>query len=157
MAQLDLPLPEITVADFQRSWTRFELVASAKEWDAAKQKLILPTLLRGKLVDSYVALNESARETLVSIKKALMKSVGIARDPLTAGQAFMCRHQGVGEAVRDYATDLKKGSQASPILLQRFLTGLSPPVCCQLLLKGKPGALDQAITDATSIEYALNF
>ena len=34
MAQLDLPLPEITVADFQRSWTRFELVASAKEWDA---------------------------------------------------------------------------------------------------------------------------
>ena len=94
MAQLDLPLPEITVADFQRSWTRFELVASAKEWDAAKQKLILPTLLRGKLVDSYVALNESAHETLVSIKKALMESVGIAHDPLTAGQAFMCCHQG---------------------------------------------------------------
>ena len=128
-------------------------------------QLILPTLLCGKLVDSYVALNESAHETLVSIKKALMESVGIARDPLTAGQAFMCCHQGVGEAVRDYATDLKKlfqesypeESQASPILLQRFLTGLSPPVCRQLLLNGKPGALDQAITDATSIEYALNF
>ena len=67
--------------------------------------------------------------------------------------------------MRDYATDLKKlfqesypeESQASPILLQRFLTGLSPPVCHQLLLNGKPGALDQAITDATSIEYALNF
>ena len=103
-----MPLPEITVVNFQRSWIRFELVASAKEWDEAKQKLILPTLLCGKLVDSYVALDESARRTLGNIKKALMESVGIARDPLTAGQAFMGRHQGAGEAVRDYATDLKK-------------------------------------------------
>ena len=37
-----------------------------------------------------------------------MESVGIARDPLTTGQAFMCRHQGTGEAVRDYVMDLKK-------------------------------------------------
>ena len=94
-----------------------------------------------------------------------MESVGIARDPLTAGQVFMGRHQVAGEAVRDYATDIKKlfkesypdESQTSPILLQRFLTGLSPPICRQLLLKGKPFALEQAITDATSIEYALNF
>ena len=50
MAQLDLPLPEITMSDFERSWTRFELVASAKEWNDTKKKLILPTLLRGKLV-----------------------------------------------------------------------------------------------------------
>ena len=64
MAQsLDLPLPEITINDFQHSWTRFELVASAKEWDEAKQKLILPTLLRGKLVDAYVLLNETARSS----------------------------------------------------------------------------------------------
>ena len=94
--RLDLPLPEITVVDFQRSWIRFELVASAKEWDEAKQKLILPTLLCGKLVDSYVALDESAHRTLGNIKKALMESVGIARDPLTAGQAFMGHHQGAG-------------------------------------------------------------
>jgi len=51
MAQsFDLPLPEITVNDFWHSWTRFELVATAKEWNEAKQKLKLPTLLRGKLV-----------------------------------------------------------------------------------------------------------
>ena len=80
MAQsLDFPLPEITANDFQRSWTRFELVASAKEWDEAKQKLILPILLRGKLVDVYVQLNETARVNLGNVKKALMEGVGIAR------------------------------------------------------------------------------
>jgi len=61
MAQLELPLPELTVSDFERSWTRFELVATAKEWDDAKKKLILPTLLRGKLVDVYVALDGGTR------------------------------------------------------------------------------------------------
>ena len=36
MAQsLDIPLPELTTDDFQRAWTRFELVAKAKEWDTA--------------------------------------------------------------------------------------------------------------------------
>ena len=39
MAQLDLPLPEITVSEFERT---FELVASAKEWTETKKKLILP-------------------------------------------------------------------------------------------------------------------
>ena len=54
MAQpLDIPLPELTVESFQRAWTRFELVAKAKEWDSAKQLTVLPTLLRGKLVDRY--------------------------------------------------------------------------------------------------------
>jgi len=84
MAQsLDLPLPEITVANFQRSWTRFELVAATKEWNEAKQKLIISTLLHGKLVDSYVTLSETACGNLGTIKKALMESVGITRDPLT--------------------------------------------------------------------------
>ena len=103
-----MPLPEITANDFQRSWTRFELVASAKEWDESKQKLILPTLLRGKLVDVYVQLNETACANLGNVKKALMEGVGIARDPLTAGQEFMSQHQSSGETVRDDAVDIKK-------------------------------------------------
>ena len=85
MAQLDLLLPEITVTDFQRSWTRFELVASAKEWNKAKQKLVLPMLLRDKLVDSYVSLDDLTHENLGTIKKVLMESVGITHDLLTAG------------------------------------------------------------------------
>ena len=166
MAQnLDLPLPEITANDFQRSWTRFELVESTKEWDEAKQKLILPTFLRGKLVGVYVQLNETACANLGNVKKALMEGVGIARDPLTAGQAFMSRHQSAGEAVRDNTADIKKlfkeaypeEAQELPILLQRFLTGLAPPICRQLLLRGTPTTLEQAIIDATSVEYALKF
>ena len=46
---LDLPLTEVTVEEFHHAWTRFELVAKAKEWDKARQKLVLPTLLCGKL------------------------------------------------------------------------------------------------------------
>jgi len=45
----------------------------------------------------------------------------------------------------------------SAILLQRFLTGLSPPICRQLLLKGQPPSLDEAIKQATDAEYALSF
>ena len=103
MASLDLPLPEIPVSKFERSWTRFKLVASAKEWNDAKQKLILPTLLHGKLVNVYVALDDETRGSLPSTKTALMQSAGVLRDSLTAGQAFMSRHQGTGETVRDYA------------------------------------------------------
>ena len=69
--RLDIPLPEITVEEFQRSWTRIELVASAMGWDAAKQKLILPTLLRGKLVDIYMGLGDDTRGDLKLLKKPL--------------------------------------------------------------------------------------
>ena len=47
--KVNIPLPEITCEDFQTTWTRFELVAAAKEWNAEKQALILPTLFRGML------------------------------------------------------------------------------------------------------------
>ena len=44
-AQLDLPLQELPVENFSRTWAQFELVAAAKQWDEAKQLTILPTLL----------------------------------------------------------------------------------------------------------------
>ena len=163
--QFDLPLPEITVIDFQRSWIRFELVSKAKEWDEAKWKLILPSLLRSKLVDIYVSLDDTARGNLEQLKKALMKQAGLVRDPLTAGQLFMSRNQLLGEKVRDFVVELKKlfvesyptETLSSAILLQHFLTGLSPPICRQLLLKGQPGTLDEAVKHATDAEYALSF
>jgi len=93
-SQLGLPLPEITFEDFHRSWTRFELVASAKEWDAAKQKLM----------DIY----DDIRGDLKLLKKALMMHAGLVQDPLSAGQQFMARHQLPNEKVNDYALDLKK-------------------------------------------------
>ena len=51
---MDLPLPEISTEEFHQAWTRFELVANAKEWNADKRKVVLPTLLRGKLVEYYM-------------------------------------------------------------------------------------------------------
>lgn len=72
MAQsLDIPLPEVTAEDFKRAWTRFELVAKAKEWEDAKQLSVLPTLLRGnlKLLDKYVDLMMRQRVTLKVLRQ----------------------------------------------------------------------------------------
>ena len=69
MAQLDLPLPEITVEDFARGWTRFELVSTAKEWEPEKQAKIVPTLLRGKLVEYYTELDSDTKKDLKLLKE----------------------------------------------------------------------------------------
>ena len=162
---LDLPLPEITVDNFQRAWTRFELVATAKEWDDDKKKVILPTLLRGKLVDIYMTLSEETRGALLELKKTLMRQAGLLRDPLTASQSFMSRRQASGEKVSDFVVELQKlftesypgEATTSLILLQRFLTGLLPAISRQLLIKGKPTSFNRATQDASDIEFALTF
>ena len=163
--QLDLPLPEITVENFWRDWTRFELVAAAKDWNANKRKVVLPTLLRGKLVDIYTTLDEETRGDLQCLKKELMTQAGLLRDPLAAAQSFMSRCQKPCEKVNDFVSDLRKlfveayprEEVTSTILLQRFVTGLLPAISRQLLLKGKPAALDRAIADTGDIEFALTF
>ena len=136
--QLDLPLPEITMEDFHRAWTRFELVSTAKAWNAGKQKVILPTLLRGKLVDYYGECSEETRHyNLERLKSTLMAKAGLARDSLTASKLFMSRHQRPEEKVADFLTELKQlfreayptEELTSAILLQRFLTELCPKIC----------------------------
>ena len=162
---LDLPLPEITIKDFDHAWKRFELVSAAKEWNADKQKVILPTLLRGKLLDYYVECNEETRGNLARLKVSLMKKAGLVRDSLISSRIFMERNQAPEEKVTDFVVELKKLFKeaypteefTSAILLQRFLTGLSPKIRQQLLLKGKPDTLQAAVENAKIIEYALNF
>ena len=68
---LDLPLPEITVENFQCAWTCFKLVANAKDWNDGKRKVVLPTLLRDKLFDIYTLLDEETQGDLHWLKKAL--------------------------------------------------------------------------------------
>ena len=97
MAQFDLPLPEITTEEFSRAWTRFELVSTAKEWNTEKQVMILPTLLRGKLVDYYVELDEAIKASMKLLKTALMTRAGLIKDPLTAGKIFISRCQHANE------------------------------------------------------------
>ena len=161
---LDISLPEITAENFKRAWTRFELVAKAKEWEGAKQLTVLPTLLRGKLI-KYVDFDAEMRTDLVKLKVALEKASGQMKDPLVASRTFVTREQSQSESVEDFSTALKHiFKQAYPtealtltILLQRFLTGLRPPIGQQLLLRMKPGDLTEAITIAAEFEYALNF
>ena len=97
MATFDLPLPEITVEEFPKAWTRFELVSAAKEWNAEIQALILLTLLQGKLVDYYVNLDTTSKVDQNLLKVALMKKDGLTQDPLIAGKLFISRCQRSGE------------------------------------------------------------
>ena len=168
--ELDLPLPELTSSgrreDFERAWTRFELVAAAKEWDEEKQVTIIPTLLRGNLVDAYVELEDEVKGDLGQLKLSLMKRAGFEADPLIAEKKFMARIQQEGEKVSDYAAALKRlfkeayakeDASRSDVLLQRFLMGLLPAVSRQLLVRGTPESLEDAIKDATEVEYGLRF
>ena len=162
---LDLPLQEITAEEFHRAWTHFELVVKADEWDEALQKLVLPTLLRGKLVNYYTEADEETRDNLERLKTLLMTKAGLVRDSLTSSQMFMTRTQYQDEKVSDFAVELKRlfreayasDDYSSAILLQRFLTGLHPSIRRQLLLHGKPDTLQEAIAAGTNVEYALNF
>ena len=63
MAQLELPLPELVAEDFTHNWTWFE-------WNKGKQLAVIPTLLRGKLIDYFVDLNDA------TIVKSLSNKMG---------------------------------------------------------------------------------
>lgn len=165
MAQWDIPLPEIVAEDFERSWARFELVAKAKEWNDAKQLTIIPTLVRGKLLDYYLDLCEEEKSSMEALQRALVGRAGLSADPLVAAGKFMTRSQGTTESVVDYLAELRRlfklahptESLDSTVLLQKFLTGLRAPICRQLLLKGRPSTLQAAAKSAQEIENALDF
>ena len=165
MARLELPLPELVIEDFQRGWTRFEFVAATKEWDAAKQLTVIPTLLRGKLIDYYVELADGTKFDLGRLKAALQEQAGVKADPLVASKQFNQRNQNPDEKVKDFASTLQRlfknaypdESMASAVLLQRFLTGLRPEIGRQLLLRNRPANFADALKDAVEIEYALEF
>ena len=167
MAQSDIgfQLPELSVDDFERGWIRFELIAAAKDWNTAKRLAIIPTLLRGKLIDFYTELEDATKTDLTALKTALQEKAGFKTDPLVASRKFNLRDQQPNERVNDYTSDLKRlFKQAYPdegtnsaVLLQRFLTGLQPPVARQMLLRKKPENLSDAIENAKAVEYALAF
>ena len=165
MAQMELPLPELIVEDFQRGWTRFEFVAAAKEWNANKQLAVIPTLLRGRLIDYYVELDDETKRDLRLLKVALQERAGTKEDPLLASKNFNQRSQGPDEKVNDYASALKKlfkiaypeEAATSTVLLQRFVTGLRSDIGRQLLLKKTLTNFAAALKDAVDIEFALEF
>ena len=91
---LEFPLPELAAEDFKRGWTHFELVATAKRWDTARQLAVVPILLRGKLIDYYVKLPDVAKSDLGSLKAALQDRTGVKTDVLLVFKQFTWRSQG---------------------------------------------------------------
>ena len=165
MAQLELPLPELVVEDLKQGWTRFEFVTTAKEWSSANQLTVIPTLLRGKLIDYYVELEDDVKGDLKLLKAALEDRAGKKEDPLIASKNFNQHNQGQGEKVTDFTSSLKQlfksgypgEAMTSTVLLQKFLTGFRPEIGQQLLLREKPANFAAVVKDATAIKYALEF
>ena len=85
---LDTQLPEINTSDFEKAWIRFELVASAQEWDENRQLKITPTLLSEGLLDCYMELSKEEKLLLQVLKKVLLEKNDLAKDPLIAGKEF---------------------------------------------------------------------
>jgi len=159
MAQMDLPLLELVAEDLKRGWTRFEFVAVAKEWDAAKQLAVIPALLRGKLIDYYVELDDATKKDWGQHSRRELERRRIH------WLHFTQRNQREGERVSDFASSLKQlfktafpqEAMTSAVLLQRFLTGLRSEISRQLLLRQKPADFTSALKDAMDIERALEF
>ena len=63
-------------------------MAAAKEWDDDKQLAVLPALLRGRLLDYYLDLENADKTDLKTLKAALKRKAGINRDPLIASRLF---------------------------------------------------------------------
>ena len=103
-----------------------------KNWNAAKQLIIVPTLLRGKLIDYYTEFDDATKADLAALKRALQTKAGLIKDPLVASRSFNQQGQPSNEKVDEYASELKcLFKQAYPdenvdstVLLQKFLTGL---------------------------------
>ncbi|KAL5517946.1 hypothetical protein EMCRGX_G003596 [Ephydatia muelleri] len=143
--KVNIPLPDITCEDFESSWIRFELVAAAKEWSQEKQALILPTLLRGKLVECYVELEADTKKAVNYVKEELVKRLRL------------CRKEFAMQLKKLFKQAYPEEDSTSSILLQRFVMGLKTPVSMQLLLRGKPDTFENAIEAAREIELVLEF
>ena len=140
-------------------------MANAKGWDTARQLAVIPTLLRGKLIDYYVEFSDAARSNLGRLKAALLDRTGVKTDALLASKQFTRRSQGPDEKIKNFTFVLKQlfkeaypaESLDSAVPLQHFLTGLRPEIGRQLLLCNRPDTFANAVKDAEEIENALAF
>ena len=90
MAVSSICLHEPLQHDDARLWfRRFEICAAANEWDAEKQLLRLPTLLRGRSWAIYESLSDADKETYTKLKKAILDRL----DPNTDEHWLAARDQ----------------------------------------------------------------
>ena len=116
-----LALPEPLQDRDAREWfKRFEVCASANEWNEEKKLKRLPTLLRGRAWAVYDALGERQTDTYAHLKTALLKrlSPDTEEDRLSAWEELAKRRlREEQESVDELARDLEK-------LLDRASPGL---------------------------------
>ena len=156
----------MSITSNSHSWTRFEFVAVANKWDNGRELAILPALLRGKLQDFYITLGDSEKKDLPTLKKSLRDRAGLTKDQLTSAKKFTEKKQDSKESVRDFEVELRKlfaeaypddEADRSSVLLGRFVTGLLPDITKQILLRGVPTKMEDAVRSAIEIERALGF
>ena len=161
-----LTLPEISVEDFERSWRRVELIATANQWNEEKKLAVILALLRGKLLDFYAVLTSEERKDLVTMKKALSDRAGVTKDPLKSAKHFGERRQEAKESVRDFELGLRKlfkeaypteDADGSSAYLSRFITGLSPSIAREVLLRGTPDNIEDAVKKALDVERVMHY
>ena len=114
-------LPEPLQHEDASSWfRRFELCAAINDWNAAKQLLHLPMLLRGRAWAIYESLSDADKETYAKLKKAILERLNPDTDEnrLAAREQLSLRSLRDGaESIDELARDLEKLlDQASPQL-----------------------------------------
>ena len=119
-SSVGLALPEPLQDKDAKSWfKRYEVCAAANEWNAEKQLLRLPTLLRGRAWAIFDALPDGDKGSYNDLKKALLErlSPDTDEDRLSARDELARRRLRDGESVDELARDMEKLlDKASPDL-----------------------------------------
>ena len=114
-------LPEPLQHEDARSWfKRFELCAAANEWNAAKQLLYLPTLLRGRSWAIYESLSDADKESYDTLKKAILDRL----DPDTDEHRLAARNQLSHRRLREGLESIDELTRDLEKLLDQALPGL---------------------------------
>ena len=162
--QLEIPLPEITMEDFERAWTRLDLVAAAEKWDNAKQLAIIPALLHGGVSRLLCGAEWGGLHRHADAKEDVVCKGWAGQGSLVLGKVLQYEEAGPGrescrfclwpqEAVQPGLPQWEYPVTCVVVMLPHWLAkGLSVSSCCW-----KVGQLDQAINEATEVEYALHF
>ncbi|KAL5469016.1 hypothetical protein EMCRGX_G030191 [Ephydatia muelleri] len=103
-----LARPEISVENFEDSWTTFEFTVAANKWDNGRDLVILPALLRGKLQDFYTTLNNDKTKDLAALMSVLSDRASLTKDPLASAKRFTEKKQDANKSARYFKADLRK-------------------------------------------------
>lgn len=126
-----------------------------------KQCAVIPiyTLLRNKLLDYYLDLNNNRKGSMGAIMKVLAGRAGLSANWLMGAAKFMNRSQGTPKSINNYLADFKKLFKRAYIPYREFrLHGTSTEVSnWAVSLKGRPITLDEAVKSAQKTENALEF